>query len=659
MATRLQHKKDAPRKRLAARAVPARRRTAARAAAPVPFRPGAPLDEEFLTTVFRVARIGICLTDEYGYFVEVNPAFCELFGYGADELLRARGMPDARPFLDFVHPDDRKLVLDNHLRRIRGEPVTSYYPFRIVDKTQRVRWLEINAVLVKWQNRRATLSFLLDVTERTALQQELQQGLIEREAILDNSLVGIAFIDAENRVKWNNRMFEQIYGSSRGALIGRHAEFAYPKHEDYVAFGRAAAPVIADGGVFEKELEMQRVDGSRFSAFVSGKAIDPVDIAKGVVWVVRDVTRRIKLQGELNQTLLEREAILQSTLVGITFSVNRRHLWLNQTLARMLGYEVADLIGQLSVVHFPDQHSFEELGAAAYPTLSAGRPYSTEEQMKRKDGSLIWCQIFGNAIDARDLTKGTIWTFVDISERKRAEGEIRRALEKERELNELKSRFVAMTSHEFRTPLATILSSAELLEQYQEKLSAADKKEMFDSIRAGVERMAKMLDDVLMIGRAEAQMIEFNPAPLNLADFCERLADEIRRTQTGSHAVEFSFEGPRRDVVMDEKLLRHVLGNLLTNAIKYSPDGGTIAFNARLADSIAEFDVVDHGIGIPPEDQARLFESFHRARNVGNIAGTGLGLAIVKKSVDLQRGSISFNSRVGKGTRFTVAIPVG
>ncbi len=656
MATRPQRTAKPSRKRPAATAKP-RRPAATVAALPAPRRV-ARLDEEFLTTVFNVARIGICLTDEHGYFVEVNPAFCELFSYRADELIRARGTAGARPFLDFVHPDDRALVLENHLRRIRGEAVKPYYPFRIIDKAQRVRWLEINAVLMKWQDQRATLSFLLDVTERMKLQNELQQGLIEREAILDNSLVGIAFLDAENRVKWNNRMFEQIYGASRSALIGCHAEFAYPTREAYVAFGRAAAPAIAAGGVYEKELDMQRQDGTRFSAFVSGKAIDPRDLAKGAVWVVRDVTRRIRLQSELKQNLLEREAILQSTLVGITFSVNRRHLWLNQTLARMLGYEVDELIGQLSVVHFPDQQSYEALGAAAYPALTAGGPYSAEQQMKRKDGALIWCQVYGNAIDPRDLTKGTIWTFVDITERKRAEAEIRRALEKERELNELKSRFVAMTSHEFRTPLATILSSSELLEHYSDKLSATDKKEMFDSIRAGVERMAKMLDDVLMIGRAEAQMIEFNPAPLNLAAFCEQMVDESRRAQAASHAVEFSFDGPHRDVVMDEKLLRHVLGNLLTNALKYSPDGGKVELHARLADKVVEFDVIDHGIGIPPADQARLFESFHRASNVGSIAGTGLGLAIVKKSVDLQRGSISFNSRVGKGTRFTVSIPL-
>ena len=192
-------------------------------------------------------------------------------------------------------------MLENHLRRIRGEPVKPYYPFRIVDKTRRVRWLEINAVLLKWRERRSTLSFLLDVTERTALQNDLRQSLVEREAILDNSLVGIAFIDADGRVKWNNRTFEQIYGSPRGAWIGCHAELAYPSHEDYVALGRAAAPVIAAGDIFEKEVAMRRQDGTPFSAFISGKATDAADPAKGAVWVVRDITRRAELERELQQ----------------------------------------------------------------------------------------------------------------------------------------------------------------------------------------------------------------------------------------------------------------------------------------------------------------------------------------------------------------------
>jgi signal transduction histidine kinase len=266
--------------------------------------------------------------------------------------------------------------------------------------------------------------------------------------------------------------------------------------------------------------------------------------------------------------------------------------------------------------------------------------------------------VSGNAVDPADLSKGSIWINVDISERKRAEEEIRRALEKERELNELKSRFVAMTSHEFRTPLATILSSSELVEHYGSRLPAEEQKELFQSIRAGVERMTKMLDDVLIIGRAEAQMLEFKPAPTDLAAFCEGLVEELQRSTAAKRPLDYAYEGARGPVNVDEKLLRHVLINLLSNAIKYSPRGGPVEFRVRVENGTAAFEVADHGIGIPAEDQARLFETFYRARNVGNIAGTGLGLAIVRKSLDLHGGTIRFDSAPDRGTRFHVAVPL-
>ncbi len=371
-----------------------------------------------------------------------------------------------------------------------------------------------------------------------------------------------------------------------------------------------------------------------------------------------EISERKALQDDLRRNIDEREALLQSTLVGITFVIERKQLWFNDTFARMLGYEREELMGESSLMHYPDRASYEAFGAAAYPVLASGRPYVAEQQMKRKDGSLIWIQLYGHAVDPNDLGKGSIWTNVDITERKRAEEDIRHALEKERELSELKSRFVAMTSHEFRTPLATILSSAELLERYGERMPAAEKTELFDSVRTGVERMAKMLDDVLMIGRVESQMIEFTPAPLDLAAFCQRLVDETRRSLQPHHELNYRFDGRPREVNMDEKLLRHVLGNLLSNAIKYSPSGGRVELHVQLGDRHAGFSIKDEGIGIPLEDQPRLFESFHRARNVGNIAGTGLGMAIVRKSVDLQGGQISFDSATGRGSRFTVSIPL-
>lgn len=234
---------------------------------------------------------------------------------------------------------------------------------------------------------------------------------------------------------------------------------------------------------------------------------------------------------------------------------------------------------------------------------------------------------------------------------------LQNALKKEQELSELKSRFVTMTSHEFRTPLTTILSSAELLENYSYKWTEEKKLHHLQRIQVAVQRMTQLLNDVLLIGKAEAGKIEFQPLPLDLAAFCHNLVEELQ-LGTSTHFIDFRIQGQCINACMDEKLLRHILSNLLSNAIKYSDKGGTVDFDLLCEAGAAIFRVQDQGIGIPATEQAQLFNSFHRASNVGTISGTGLGLAIVKKSVDLHGGKIAVNSQVGVGTTFTVTLPL-
>lgn len=245
----------------------------------------------------------------------------------------------------------------------------------------------------------------------------------------------------------------------------------------------------------------------------------------------------------------------------------------------------------------------------------------------------------------------------DSNESKRVAVEISRALEKEKELSELKSGFVAMASHEFRTPLATILSSTELLEHYSHKWTEAKKLNHLQRIQVAVKRMTELLNDVLLIGKAEADKLEFEPTPLNLVQFCRDLVEDMQVT-TATHTIAFCTQGQCTNACMDEKLLRHILVNLLSNAIKYSPQGDIVHFDLVCNQEVATFHVRDQGIGIPKADQAQLFDSFRRASNVGTISGTGLGLAIVKKSVDLHNGEITVASEVEVGTTFTVTLPL-
>ncbi|MBC5796120.1 MAG: hybrid sensor histidine kinase/response regulator [Sphaerospermopsis sp.] len=240
--------------------------------------------------------------------------------------------------------------------------------------------------------------------------------------------------------------------------------------------------------------------------------------------------------------------------------------------------------------------------------------------------------------------------------------ELQAALEKEKELSQLKSRFITMASHEFRTPLAIISSSSGILQKFSDRLSAERKEQHFQTIQNTIKHITQILDDVLMINRAEAEKIELHLEASDIIAFCRHLKEEIETT-SNQHTINFYLDLGEEImenyliIQFDEKILRQILTNLLTNAIKYSPSHNLVNFSLTKNNNQILFKISDRGIGIPEADQANLFEPFHRASNVGTIAGTGLGLSIVKKCVDLHQGKINVESRAGEGTTFTVSLP--
>lgn len=236
--------------------------------------------------------------------------------------------------------------------------------------------------------------------------------------------------------------------------------------------------------------------------------------------------------------------------------------------------------------------------------------------------------------------------------------EIYEALESEKKLNELKSRIITVISHEYRTPLTTILSSAELLERYSHKWAEQRKITHFKRIQSAANHLTDLVGDILDISQVEAGQLDFSPSPLNLESFCRQLVEELQRSDACDHSLTFVSLGDCSSCIVDEKLIRQIFTNLLLNAIKYSAQGSTVQFNLRCQGDKVVFQVQDEGIGIPIEDQAQLFKPFERASNVGTISGTGLGLAIVKRLVDLHSGEIAVESAVGVGTTFTVTLPL-
>lgn len=239
-----------------------------------------------------------------------------------------------------------------------------------------------------------------------------------------------------------------------------------------------------------------------------------------------------------------------------------------------------------------------------------------------------------------------------------AQEDLHRALATERELSELKSRFVSIVSHEFRTPLGVTMSAVEVLRHYDDKLTPDKRRELCDDIHSATRNMAALMEHVLLLGRVEAGKLVCKPLPVSLAEvFGKLIAEQLSVTQEKC-PIHLDLAEDLEGAAADETLLHHIFGNLISNAIKYSPPGGNVTVRVRRRGTEAVCSVIDSGIGIPEKDQEHLFEAFNRASNVGEIPGTGLGLVIVKRCVEFHGGSITVDSAPNQGTTFQVTLPL-
>ena len=235
--------------------------------------------------------------------------------------------------------------------------------------------------------------------------------------------------------------------------------------------------------------------------------------------------------------------------------------------------------------------------------------------------------------------------------------ELNEALDKEKELNEIKSRFVSMASHEFRTPLSTVLSSASLVDKYTTTEDQEKRSRHVDKIKNSVKHLNNLLEDFLSMGKLDEGKIGTHFHEFNLEELIENTIEEMKGSLKKGQQISCNISGMFL-ITSDKNLLRNILFNLISNAIKFSDESKTIFLTATAEDSCIRISIADEGIGISEEDQEHLFSSFFRGKNVVNIQGTGLGLHIVKRYIELLDGSIELESRLGMGTRVTVSIPI-
>jgi PAS domain S-box-containing protein len=360
---------------------------------------------------------------------------------------------------------------------------------------------------------------------------------------------------------------------------------------------------------------------------------------------------------ELNQEKERVEAILNGSSDAILLATSDGTiLRTNPAFERLLGPAKREQQAS-SLLAYVDPQQRAALQEALDAVVQDWQPRRLEVAMRRPDAAAFDADVALSPMTSGSATAGVVCSLRDITARKQVERQLRGNLEQEHELSQLKSRFITTVSHEFRTPLAVIQASTDLLKHYSDRLTEEHKQEEIEQIQTSIRRMVELIEDVLNLSRMQSGVFKFSPTRFDLVEFCRGLLRDFQAGVQTDHQLAFSVTGTGSVVEMDQKLLRYILGNLLSNAFKYSPPDSTVHLDLTLRDAQAAFHIRDEGIGIPEADLPRLFDAFYRSENAETVPGSGLGLTIVKQAVDLQGGTITVESAVGTGTTFTVIFP--
>jgi PAS domain S-box-containing protein len=493
------------------------------------------------------------------------------------------------------------------------------------------------------------------VTKRTA---ELQEAKERVEVIVAHSSDAILVVDAEGTIQQANPTLTTLFGYQADEVL-EHLLTMLIEPTRREAFTQVLYTAVGTQQSHRVELAVRRKDGTLFDADFALAPIHEPDTEKvALICSVRDITERKRFE----QHLQDSETRYRELFEGIDDAIfvhdaDANILDVNEAACRRLGYSRDELLHMKTTAI--DSPSYAEgFQNRLTHQFSEGKLSDISGVHIARNGSVIFVDVNTKLINYHGQS-AILAVMRDITQRKQMDEELRLALQKEKELNELKSRFVSMVSHEFRTPLSTILSTTETLKHYGEKLSDERKLSRLDKIIDQVQHLTAMLNDILTLSRAEKVGMNFTPIRFDLISLCREIIEEIQLNDDNKHQIMIAHQGSYTEFVGDEKLLRHIVTNLITNAIKYSPPETKVEFELnRDTNEGVVIRVTDHGIGIPEEDQKHLFEAFHRATNVGTTLGTGLGLAIAKQAAESHGGTITVESTVGVGTTFIVTLPI-
>lgn len=476
-------------------------------------------------------------------------------------------------------------------------------------------------------------------------------------AILESTTDVVAYTDPNNVIRYMNKIAMDRLGVKDQADLASKSPliFFHPDDQDYMV--NYVLPEAKEKGICSGEYKMVDKNGQPFPvSFVvqchrtsTGEAYFSL--------IARDITEEKAREKQLFKTKQLYETLVEATNeIIVVFTKTGKINYVNKIAAELFGQNQQDLIG----------HDYTDMLNEKVQKFASTiqKIYDTNhvayiEDIVEKNGQSFW---FGSWLvpikDDTDEVVAIMSVSRDISKEKESEFSLIQALDKERQFNELQSRFVSMISHEFKTPLSTILSSVEILQNYSDQLSVDKKLAHGKRIEKAVSVMNYLLEDILFIGRIKEKEMELRPLWIDPIEFCAGLVEETLWNDKSDHPIKFVVSGNCSKALIDPDFLKHILDNLLNNAIKFSDSGSKIIFTVDCTSTNLTFVISDEGIGIPAEDLPRVFDPFFRAKNHSTVPGTGLGLNIVKRAVELLNGSIAIKSEPGKGTQVSITIPL-
>jgi PAS domain S-box-containing protein len=504
------------------------------------------------------------------------------------------------------------------------------------------------------------------VIERTLELESISKNIEDYKFALDETSI-IAVTDQNGKIQHVNDNFSDISKYTKEELVGKDYHIINSGYHPKEYF-RSLWETISSGKVWKGEIKNKAKDGTTYWVDTT---IFPFSDENGkpkkYLAIHTDITKRKEYIDDLTIREEKYRNLFDNSLVAICLMNMTKEIpiSINETWVKLFGYKSEEdyLENYNSFVHHVN---FEDRKQISDYSVNNSGDNATIHELKKVDGTHFWAKMFVKLNHDKTLAQIVI---VDVTEQMRTQEiledkvkertlELTELLKNEKEFNELKSRFLTMASHEFRTPLSSILSSASLIEMYTDTDQQDKRVKHINRIYSSIKNLTDILSDFLSIGELEKGLIKVEYCEFNSLDFIESIIGEIDGMikQKGQH-IKYLHHG---EIIINQskKIIRSILINLLSNASKYSHSDKEVHLISKVIDNKLIITVEDFGIGIPEEDQKNLFSEFFRAKNVENIQGTGIGLSIVKKYIELLNGSISFISKPKEGTIFTIELPL-